>query len=282
MRRYSFATPSDLIPPHQQFRSLQQQQQQSLNGLAADVGSLSLNRHSVAGFDGAMQQPFHSHSNSAVSQPVVVMPNPSTNNTFYRQLAAEVDCYFSTADDSSMNSSRLQLFSSLSRINSSISQQRPAMIQQNSAAFPSSQRLYCVQFKGGRLDIFYVPEGSGLAIKAGDLVIVDADRGKDLGKVTHEDVSIEAARELKTLQHNEQQAALQQNTFDESGNTKPLADSNMTAILQPKQIIRFAQPMEIQQLFVKKIDEEKAQKICMTKVEERGMPMQIRDAEYQW
>ncbi|KAK9378947.1 PSP1 C-terminal conserved region-domain-containing protein [Kockiozyma suomiensis] len=156
------------------------------------------------------------------------------------------------------------------------------MIQQNSAAFPSSQRLYCVQFKGGRLDIFYVPEGSGLAIKAGDLVIVDADRGKDLGKVTHEDVSIEAARELKTLQHNEQQAALQQNTFDESGNTKPLADSNMTAILQPKQIIRFAQPMEIQQLFVKKIDEEKAQKICMTKVEERGMPMQIRDAEYQW
>ncbi|KAK7205246.1 PSP1 C-terminal conserved region-domain-containing protein [Myxozyma melibiosi] len=182
-----------------------------------------------------------------------------------------------------MNNSRSELFNAFSQIHATASQQpRTAYNSANGVAFPSTQRLYCVQFKGGRLDVFYVPEGSGLGIKAGDLVIVDADRGKDLGKVTHEDVSIETARELKTLQHNEQQAALQQNSFDDSGNAKPLAESGMTAILQPKQIIRFAQPIEIQQLFVKKADEEKARKVCMAKVEERGMPMQIRDAEYQW
>ncbi|KAK9448091.1 PSP1-domain-containing protein [Limtongia smithiae] len=146
-----------------------------------------------------------------------------------------------------------------------------------SLAFPATQKLYCVQFKGGRLDIFYVPEGSGLGIKVGDLVIVDADRGKDLGKVTHDDVSLEAARELKTRQHNEQLAALQQ-----SGDEPRPELSTSSAVLQPKQIIRFAQPMEIQQIFVKKLDEEKALKICIEKVEERGMAMRIRDAEYQW
>jgi len=57
---------------------------------------------------------------------------------------------------------------------------------------------------------------------------------------------------------------------------------NLATILQPKQILRFAQPMEIQQIFIKKLDEEKAQKMCIAKVEERGMAMQVRDAEYQW
>jgi len=52
-------------------------------------------------------------------------------------------------------------------------------MQQNVYHWP----LYVIEFKAGRTDYFYVPENSGLTIKIGDLVIVEADRGKDLGKV---------------------------------------------------------------------------------------------------
>jgi len=57
--------------------------------------------------------------------------------------------------------------------------------------------LYIVLFKCSRADIFYVQEGTGLAVKPGDLVIVEADRGTDLGTVARDNVNWAAAKDLK-------------------------------------------------------------------------------------
>lgn len=45
----------------------------------------------------------------------------------------------------------------------------------------NSKQLYVVSFKCSRVDIFYLLENTGLDIKEGDIVIVEADRGQDLG-----------------------------------------------------------------------------------------------------
>ncbi|KAK9455990.1 PSP1 C-terminal conserved region-domain-containing protein [Dipodascopsis uninucleata] len=240
------------------------------NSSGTSVAPVSSNMVSGAGAQSMMGLPSNTTANGT-SATTTSFNSPAESNEFYRTLCREVDPYF-RPDENRAVSHRHIIFEKASTT------QTPTLPY--SPPYPTTQRLYCVEFKAGRLDVFYIPEGSGLVVKYGDLVIVDADRGKDLGKVTHENVSIEAARRLKILQHQEQQAALQQN-MTQDGSVK-LDNVNLATILQPKQILRFAQPMEIQQIFVKKIDEEKAQKMCMAKVEERGMAMQVRDAEYQW
>lgn len=59
--------------------------------------------------------------------------------------------------------------------NQSQSQQTP---DHHTSQFP----IYVIEFKAGRRDFFYLDVPSQ-NIKTGDLVIVEADRGKDLGKV---------------------------------------------------------------------------------------------------
>ena len=56
--------------------------------------------------------------------------------------------------------------------------------------------LYIVIFKCSRADVFYVPENVGLELAIGDCVIVDGDRGFDLGMVTHCNISLEEAKRL--------------------------------------------------------------------------------------
>lgn len=45
----------------------------------------------------------------------------------------------------------------------------------------STRLLYLVTFEALRADLYYVDEGSDLHLKKGDLVIVEGDRGEDLG-----------------------------------------------------------------------------------------------------
>jgi hypothetical protein len=59
------------------------------------------------------------------------------------------------------------------------------------------QSLDIVLFKCCRADVFYTQEATGLSVKRGDLVIVDADRGTDLGTVAKDNVDWETAKELK-------------------------------------------------------------------------------------
>lgn len=60
------------------------------------------------------------------------------------------------------------------------------------SSVPPGAPLYVVEFKAGRTDLFFTPEGGldGEPIRRGDLVIVEADRGKDLGKVVNDSISL--------------------------------------------------------------------------------------------
>lgn len=54
---------------------------------------------------------------------------------------------------------------------------------------PTSWPLYIVEFKAGRTDLFYCQD-LAQDIRVGDLVIVEADRGKDLGKVVNDTITL--------------------------------------------------------------------------------------------
>jgi hypothetical protein len=56
-------------------------------------------------------------------------------------------------------------------------------------AVPSHWHLYIVEFKAGRTDLFYSTELAG-EIRLADFVIVEADRGKDLGKVVNDTIML--------------------------------------------------------------------------------------------
>jgi hypothetical protein len=59
---------------------------------------------------------------------------------------------------------------------------------------PASQPLHIVNFRCCRSDVFYVQDGTGLQVNVGDLVIVEADRGTDLGIVQHINVTWDEAK----------------------------------------------------------------------------------------
>ena len=184
-------------------------------------------------------------------------------------------------------------------------------------------QLVLVGFKAGRIDVFYLPSSNGVCsttissptmtagattttptsataslgqnsfeIKVGDLVIVEADRGRDLGKVFKLNVSIDEARLLKLLQFQEQQAALNEhvenNLLDDVSvrsltNSQHSPGSHFLASQQqhhhslsssvapptlqfPKSILALAQPNEVFQILNKKQDEEKACRLCLAKI----------------
>ncbi|KAF9180758.1 hypothetical protein BGZ50_006013 [Haplosporangium sp. Z 11] len=130
--------------------------------------------------------------------------------------------------------------------------------------------LYVVEFKAGRSDLFYVADNSGLELKRGDLVMVEADRGKDLGKITNDSIMPHQIQELQKRHAETAALAAQQ-----EGARAPKE-------IHPKRIFRPAHPSEIAQLVNKNQDEINAMKVCQTKVRQKKLPMEVVDAEYQW
>ena len=76
-------------------------------------------------------------------------------------------------------------------------------------AVPSACPLYIVEFKAGRTDLFYGTDPS-VSIRVGDLVIVEADRGQDLGKVVNDSITIAEveAFQRQQLQQQQQQSGM--------------------------------------------------------------------------
>lgn len=174
----------------------------------------------------------------------------------------------------------------------------------------TNQSLYVVSFKACRADVFYVSEGTGLQVKLGDLVIVEADRGTDLGTVAYENCSWAQARELKehyteehykwlmmfsrhgsngtsttsglTTQHT-QSDSVQNNAAGGAGAAGGLSNFQepLSTELKPKMIKRLAQPHEISTLKEKEGNEAKAKRACQQKVVEHRLNMEILDAEFQ-
>ena len=71
-------------------------------------------------------------------------------------------------------------------------------------AVPASCPLYIVEFKAGRTDLFYVTDFT-VDIRVGDLVIVEADRGKDLGKVVNDTITLAEVEAFQRQQQQQQQ-----------------------------------------------------------------------------
>ncbi|KAH8811816.1 hypothetical protein F5884DRAFT_671004 [Xylogone sp. PMI_703] len=187
---------------------------------------------------------------------------------------------------------------------------RPASPHRNMYGVPQprqNQLLYIVLFKCSRADVFYVQEGTGLSVKPGDLVIVEADRGTDLGTVARDNVDWAAAKELKEHYAEEHYKWLMMYSQGAAGNSDGtgaglmaasnglqgstvggmgppsqhgMQDPNPTEI-KPKIIKRLAQNHEIQALRDKEGNEAKAKRVCMQKVKEHGLHMEILDAEFQ-
>lgn len=169
-----------------------------------------------------------------------------------------------------------------------------------------SQLLYIVTFKAQRADVFYVQEGTGLQVKKGDLVIVEADRGADLGTVASNNVPLTEAKELKDRymqehynwlmvfsRHGQNGTVAGPNPNGQS-NTSTGATGGMSgpsgqvgpqelpnSDVKPKMIKRLAQPHEIQTLRDKEGNEAKAKRVCQQKVVEHRLNMEILEAEFQ-
>lgn len=173
--------------------------------------------------------------------------------------------------------------------------------------------LYIASFKCKRADIFYIPENTGLQVKAGDTVIVEGDRGQDLGTVEHVNVTMEQAKRLRDEHSREHfrclmmfsrlyphMAALagNQELFDEtwagqlsaasaSAHAAPGPGHHRDVGLpfesepRPKMIKRVAKPDEVHLLREKEGNEAKAKRVCQNKVSEHGLRMEILDAEFQ-
>lgn len=156
-------------------------------------------------------------------------------------------------------------------------------------------QLFIVEFKTSRSEVFYVADPSQLQVRIGDLVIVEADRGKDLGKVISEPVSVEKATEIqkKHVQQQQQQQQqveqastvdeLNQSPSDELDSVQPDTDIEAKPMeLNPKRIYRLALPGEVAMLIQKAEDEQKALGLCQMKVRQKKLTMEVVDAEYQW
>ncbi|KAL1878557.1 hypothetical protein VTK73DRAFT_7822 [Phialemonium thermophilum] len=170
-----------------------------------------------------------------------------------------------------------------------------------------NQLLHVVLFKCSRADVFYIQEGTGLTVKPGDLVIVEADRGTDLGTVARDNVDWQTAKELKEhyaeehykwlMMYSQNAAAAQDgvgaglmaasNGMQGStvGGMGPPNSHHMqepsSGELKPKLIKRLAQAHEVSALREKEGNEAKAKRVCMQKVKEHNLNMEILDAEFQ-
>lgn len=169
-----------------------------------------------------------------------------------------------------------------------------------------NQLLHVVLFKCARADVFYIHEGTGLTVKPGDLVIVEADRGTDLGTVAKDNVDWQTAKDLKEhyaeeqykwlMMYSQGAAAAQEGPGSgllaaaslpgsAIGGMGPANQQHMqepaNGELRPKMIKRLAQQHEIQALRDKEGQEAKAKRMCMQKVKEHGLNMEILDAEFQ-
>lgn len=170
-----------------------------------------------------------------------------------------------------------------------------------------NQLLHVVLFKCARADVFYIQEGTGLTVKPGDLVIVEADRGTDLGTVAKDNVDWQTAKEMKEhyaeehykwlMMYSQGAAAANEGTgaglMASSNGLQGSAIGGMgppsqhhvqepnAGELRPKLIKRLAQNHEIQALRDKEGQEAKAKRVCMQKVKEHGLNMEILDAEFQ-
>jgi hypothetical protein len=149
-------------------------------------------------------------------------------------------------------------------------------------------KLYIVEFKQGRTDLYFRQSQPGTStvqdadeIRKGDLVIVEADRGKDLGSVINDSITVE---QVQTFLHQQAELAQLSAAGNRPDGVHPAAATltRLTRSVNPKRLFAKAGPADTNLLHAKTQDEERALTLCSTKVNQRGLPMAVVAAEMQW
>jgi cell fate regulator YaaT (PSP1 superfamily) len=114
---------------------------------------------------------------------------------------------------------------------------------------PGADRPFLVEvtFKGMRKDFFSCAD---TGIRAGEYVVVEAERGRDIGRVKATG------------------GAARQKCADDGAVTH--------------RILRRASAEEVRELAVLRVDEERVRRTTREKVEQHGLKMKVSDAEWQW
>ena len=133
-----------------------------------------------------------------------------------------------------------------------------------------SRLVYNVKFKRSQRNFVLSPRITR-DVKIGCYVKVEADRGEDLGIVMGV-IPVE-----KFLASNHRHRSMTEDSI--SSGDSPSQAANLGDM---KRIMRAATNDEITLLEVKREEEEELLKICSTKVRQRGLPMTVVDAEYQF
>ena len=114
---------------------------------------------------------------------------------------------------------------------------------------PSSWPLFIVEFKAGRTDLFYLTDLTQ-DIRNGDLVIVEADRGKDLGTVVNDSITL---AEVEAFQRQQMERGYG-GSGGVSGNGEPTSPGggggNAKKEINPKMIYGKATAQELQYVVV--------------------------------
>jgi len=116
----------------------------------------------------------------------------------------------------------------------------------------STAPLFIVEFKAARNDIFYVADpvsfyadGAG-ELRVGELVIVEADRGRDLGRVTHGNISTADVEAWQRQQAEQAAIAALQGQDEVGGAGGSGGKTNGIKELMPKKIYARATSEDIQ------------------------------------
>ena len=111
---------------------------------------------------------------------------------------------------------------------------------------PGDAPIYMIEFKGSRKEHYRDPYH--LPISIGDHVIVQVERGEDMGKIIQHLQGVHAAN----------------------------------ARVRPLPILRVAVPEELERAAENRVKEHEARRVCCNMVAERGLKMKVVDAEWQF
>lgn len=261
------------LPVHK--GSLQRQHSNPLDGNNTNDGSMQHQRHHT---EPVIPQAARSNDGSIVSL------NPEGNEEFELSLAGENIQGIDEAEEESRSSIRAEDVVSTEETSKSTFSYASTLMKAppNPTPKPSTQLptaganitksgpklVYNVKFKRSQRN-FILGQRITRDVKLGCYVKVEADRGEDLG-IVFSIVSME-----KYLASNRSKS--DNDTGSGEGPDQPAVSAG-----DLKRIMRVATNDEISLLEVKREDEDALLKICRTKAHQRGLPMTVVDAEYQF
>ncbi|KAJ2826993.1 hypothetical protein FBU31_003290 [Coemansia sp. 'formosensis'] len=184
-------------------------------------------------------------------------------------------------------------------------------------SLPKSTRVFVVQFKGKRCDLYFAPskgmeskivptlapstapphgaaaiKSSGAGYEPGTYVLVEADRGVDLGMIKEELLTAESILSFSSsipgvVCADHPASADPDSTAEHSGprGLKPASAGDSQTSSKDvfvKRIFRVADQREVDDMMNKVVDEQKALSMCQDKVQQRKLSMYVADAEFQF